>query len=69
MPSAVFESAEKRLSGHIKTTFEKCRAANCDIFGLVEDLQKKNKKQFESLKGKLLENALLEVSVRFQNIR
>ena len=69
VPSAVFESAEKRLSGHIKTTFEKCRAANCDIFGLVEDLQKKNKKQFESLKGKLLENALLEVSVRFQNIR
>ena len=69
VPSAVFESAEKRLSGHIKTTFEKCRAANCDIFGLVEDLQKKNKKQFESLKGKILENALLEVSVRFQNIR
>jgi hypothetical protein len=69
VPSAVFDSAEKRLSGHIKTAFEKCRAANCDIFGLVEDLQKKNKKEFESLKGEILENAVLEVAVRFRNIR
>ena len=69
VPSAVFDSAEKRLSGHIKTAFEKYRAANCDMFGLVEDLQKKDKKKFESLKGELLENAVLEVSVRFRNIR
>ena len=69
VPSAVFDNAEKRLSGHIKRVFEKCRAANCDIFGLVEDLQKKHKKKFESLKDEILENAVLEVSVRFQNIR
>lgn len=69
VPKAVFESAEKRLTGQIKTLFEKCRATNCDIFGLIEDLQKKDKKRYHQLRQNVLETAVLEVSVTFRNIR
>ena len=69
LPQSVFNSAEKRLLGQIKTVFEKCRVANCDIFGLTADLQKKEKTCYASLRQEVLQNALLEVSVRFENIR
>ena len=69
LPQSVFDNAEKRLVGQIKRVFEKCRVANCDIFELTADLQKTEKKRYLALRQQILENALLEVSVRFQNIR
>ncbi|MBE7067968.1 MAG: hypothetical protein E7381_01560 [Clostridiales bacterium] len=69
VPETVFANAEKRLSGQIKTAFEKCRAVNCDIFGLTEELQKKEKDSYQTLRQSVLETAILEVSVTFRNIR
>lgn len=69
LPQSVFDSAEKRLIGQIKTVFEKCRLANCDIFELTAELQKKEKKRYQDLRREILQNAVLEVSVRFENIR
>lgn len=69
LPRSVFDSAEKRLIGQIKTVFEKCRLANCDIFELTAELQKKEKKRYQDLRREILQNAVLEVSVRFENIR
>ena len=69
LPQSVFDSAEKRLIGQIKTVFEKCRLANCDIFELTAELQKKEKRRYQDLRREILQNAVLEVSVRFENIR
>lgn len=69
VPSGTFEAAEKRLVGQIHTTFEKCRAAGCDLFGIVEQLQKFENRRFEELKDDALKNAIVHVSVRFQNVR
>ena len=69
VPDGVFESAGKRLSSQITTAFEKCRSANCDIFGVLEHLQKKENTRLETLRYTALENAVLEVSVRFRGIR
>ena len=69
VPSGTFEAAEKRLMGQIHTTFEKCRAAGCDLFGIVEQLQKFENRRYEELKLNALKNAIIHVSVRFQNVR
>lgn len=69
VPSGTFEAAEKRLMGQIHTTFEKCRAAGCDLFGMVEQLQKFENRRYEELKSDVLKNAIVHVSVRFQNVR
>ena len=69
VPSGTFQAAEKRLAGQIHTTFEKCRATGCDLFGIVEQLQKLENRRFEELKQDALKNAIVHVSVKFQNVR
>ncbi len=69
VPSGAFSSAEKRLSGQIKTTFEKCRACGCDLFGITEQLQKFAHRRYEELKSTVLKNAIADVSVKFRNVR
>ena len=69
VPSGTFEAAEKRLIGQINKTFEKCRAAGCDLFEIVEQLQKFENRRYEELKSEALKNAIIDVSVRFQNVR
>lgn len=69
VPSGAFSSAEKRLSGQIKTTFEKCRACGCDLFGMEEQLQKYSHQRYEELKSTVLKNAIVDVSVKFRNVR
>ncbi len=69
VPKTVFQGAEKLLAAEITSTFEKARASDCDIFGILESLQKFEAKRFEEVKSDALKNASLEVSVRFQKIR
>ncbi|MBO5240579.1 MAG: hypothetical protein J6B56_04065 [Clostridia bacterium] len=69
VPSGAFEAAKKRLVGQIKTTFEKCRSVGCDLFGIVEQLQKFETRRYEELKKDALKNVILNVSVSFQNVR
>lgn len=69
VPNGVFENASKRLSSQIITTFEKCRACNCDLFGVLDNLQKKQNGRLEELRYTALENAVLDVSVRFRGVR
>lgn len=69
VPSGAFGAAEKKLSAQILTTFEKCRACGCDLFGITEQLQKHNNRHYQQLKTDALKNAIVHVSVRFQNVR
>lgn len=67
-PKAVFSQAEKKLSAQIQSAFDKCKATNCDLFGLLNAYQKKHPRQ--TLKREeVLQNAHLELSVRFRNVR
>lgn len=69
VPSGAFAAAEKRLAGQIRTTFEKCRALNCDLFGIVEQLQKYENRRYEELKADALATVMMDVSVQFKNVR
>lgn len=69
VPSGVFFSASKLLSSQISETFEVCKNANCDAFGIAERLQKHEKKNYKQVKNDALKNATLEVNVSFTNVR
>ena len=68
VPNGVFSSAEKRLASQIENAFEKCKKADCDIFGLRDTLQKyqpENQKFFDTI----LQNTTVKTQVKFRNVR
>ncbi len=69
VPKGAFGAAEKLLSAQITSVFEKCRACGCDVFELRDSLQKHAYSRYDELKDTVLENALVDVSVRFQSVR
>ncbi len=69
VPQGAFQAAEKRLSAQIVSTFEKCRSLGCDLFELISMLHRQENARFDSLKGEFLQNASVQVDVRFQNVR
>jgi Ger(x)C family germination protein len=68
-PDGTFAAAEKRLMGQIHTAFEKCKACQCDIFGLQEWLQKYKFSQYKQQKDDIFSSAVLDISVQFRSIR
>ncbi|MBQ7923887.1 MAG: hypothetical protein IJ329_01120 [Clostridia bacterium] len=69
VPTGAFAAAEKLLSAQISSAFEKARVSGCDVFGVLEALQKRENKRFAEVKNTALENTVLDVSVRFKNVR
>lgn len=69
VPGGVFAAAQKKLSGEIKTLFEKTKAVGCDIFGVRELLVKYEKRALRPFQDRVLSNTTLTVDVSFQNIR
>ena len=69
VPNGVFAQAEKRLAGQINSLFEKCRTSGCDLFGLTEQIRKKESERFDDLRPTVLQNAVLEVAVQFRGVR
>lgn len=69
VPNGIFPLAEKKLSAEIHRVFEKCRACGCDLFGIVERLEKYEKKHFIALQDNALDTAIAEIKVHFHNIR
>ncbi len=69
VPQAVFEGAEKLLKAQILSAFEKSRASDCDIFGILAYLEKRKPKAFPDVKSHALKNASVEVEIHFQKIR
>ena len=68
-PPTAYAAAEKLLTAQISSTFEKCRNSGCDIFGVLESLQKREKSRFAEVKDTALQNTSIEISVRFENVR
>lgn len=69
LPDGVFSAAEKRLSAEIHSVFEKTRACNCDVFGIVDRANKYEKRSLQRFQSQLLKNTTLGVTVRFQKVR
>ena len=69
VPGDVFAAAQKKLSGEIKTLFEKTKAAGCDLFGVRELLVKYENRNLHRFQDTLLANTTLSVNVTFKNIR
>ncbi len=69
VPNGIFPLAEKKLSAEIHRVFEKCRACGCDLFGIIERLEKYEKKHFIALQDNALDTAIAEIKVHFHNIR
>lgn len=69
VPSGVFSAAEKRLAAEIRSVFEKTRACECDVFGIIERTAKYEKRSAQRFQSRLLKNAMANVSVRFEKVR
>ena len=69
VPQGLFDVAAKKLSAEILQVFDKCRLSGCDLFGILERLEKYEKEHFYELKNDALEGAIPEVTVRFRNVR
>lgn len=69
VPKAFFTFAEKVLASEIERTFEKCRAVNCDVFGVRERLLKYQKRHHWKKQATAFQDTRIEVKVRFQNVR
>ena len=69
VPKEFFTLAAKKLSGEIEGVFEKCRAANCDLFGVRERLIKYAKRHLHEQANTALADTRVQVSVRFKNVR
>ena len=69
LPKGVFDAAEKKLSAEIVRVFDKCRLCGCDLFGIQERLEKYEKKHADRLADTALVNAIVDVDVKFRNVR
>ncbi len=69
VPQTVFPLAEQKLKAQITSAYEKCRSCGCDVFELSSLLFKKQPRRFASLKETALKDSVLEVNVRFENVR
>ncbi len=69
VPNGVFTNAEKKLKAEIIQVFDKCKMLGCDLFGIQERLLKQERKHFYRLNNNALDGAIIEVNVRFQNVR
>lgn len=69
IPIDVFPNAETQLKEQIQSAFEKSRACGCDIFEIRSSLQKQSAKDYKRFQETALQSTVLEVSVRFKNIR
>ena len=69
VPGDVFTAAQKKLSGEIKTLFEKSKAVGCDLFGVRELLVKYQNRSLHRFQDTLLSNTTISVNVTFQNVR
>ncbi len=69
IPKEFFSIAEKRLAAEIEGVYEKCKAANCDLFGVKERLTKHGKRHLRAQATHPLDSTRVQVSVRFKNVR
>ena len=69
VPTGAFLAAQKKLSGEILALFEKTRALDCDVFHLRDRYRKTGATSFAKHESTLLQNAVAEVNVHFQNVR
>ena len=69
VPTGTFLAAQKKLSGEILALFEKTRALDCDVFHLRDRYRKTGATSFAKHESTLLQNAVAEVNVHFQNVR
>lgn len=69
VPKEFFTIAEQKLKSEIEGVYEKCRAINCDVFGVRERLIKYAKRRYHTQKDVALSNTRVQVRVRFKNVR
>lgn len=69
VPKEYFTYAARKLESEIKTTYEKCKAVGCDVFGVRERLIKYERRRFHKHENTAFQNTRVEVSVRFRNLR
>ncbi len=69
VPKEFFTIAANKLAGEIEMVYEKCRTANCDLFGVRERLMKYGKRRFWEFGDSALANTRVQVNVHFKNVR
>lgn len=69
VPDGVLSAAEKRLAAEIHSVFEKTRACECDVFGIIDRITKYEKRSLKRIQSQILKKAIANVTVHFEKVR
>ncbi|MBQ8885089.1 MAG: hypothetical protein IJY62_01770 [Clostridia bacterium] len=69
IPKEIFGRAKEKLSGEIQSVFEKSRNCKCDVFGILERLQKFEAGYYSAFKEDILERLDYKIEVSFESLR
>ncbi len=69
VPDKVFKAAEEDLKKKITQVFDKSRKSRCDVFNILDRLQKFENNYFSAFREDILDRLLLHVSVEFESLR
>lgn len=69
LPEQLFPTAQKKLEEEILSVFETGRQCNCDVFGVLDRLQKFEPNYFNAFKDDLLDRIHPKISVSFSPLR
>ena len=69
VPPKVFEAAKKDLEQKISQVFEKSRKSRCDVFNVLDRLQKFESDYFPAFREDILDRLIFSVDVTFESLR
>ena len=69
VPPKVFEAAKKDLEQKISQVFEKSRKSRCDVFNVLDRLQKFESDYFPAFREDILARLIFSVDVTFESLR
>ena len=69
VPPKVFEAAKKDLEKKISQVFEKSRKSRCDVFNVLDRLQKFESDYFPAFREDILDRLIFSVDVTFESLR
>ncbi len=67
VPDEVLRLGERQLKERLSAVFEKCRAVNCDVFELLDKLEKFENKYFDAYKDVLLSRIIPSFEVTLKD--
>lgn len=69
VPPHIFEDAKKDLEEKIFAVFDKSRSSKCDVFNVLDRLERFENNYFSAFREDILDRLILDVEVEFESLR